>query len=104
MITLVFLSALVVMAVCIILVFHKQYEDGLIGRIALGFIAVCAFARIAGLLEGGIEAYVSAVGAVLWIALAAFFGRHLYRFMRWRLNGENEWRPTSRVETAGKMR
>lgn len=102
MVILVFIAATLVCGVCVILVFHKSYEDGLFGRISLAVIGLMAAARVLEILEEGSKVDISPIGGLLWLGLALFFGRHLYRFMRWQKNGDNEWRKANQRETAGK--
>lgn len=104
MVPVVFFAALVVGGVCIVLVFHRHYEDGLFGRLALAAIGLCAFFRMSAIVESGLDVYLSPVATVLWCALALFFARHLYRFLSWRRAGENEWRKPNEAAVAGKHR
>jgi len=78
---LVVFCALVVFVVCCVLVLHPDYEDGLIGRVALAVIAVASFGRFATVISGTSEA-VSNVGSLLWIGLAAFLTRHMCNFLK----------------------
>lgn len=99
---LVLIASASVAAVCVALVLHREYEDGLIGRISLACMGVAALARAASLLSGLGYVWVSPVGVLLWCGLAAFMVRHVYRFARWRRCGENDWRPSKRQDLAGK--
>ena len=98
------ISAFIVLVVCITLVLHKDYEDGLVGRIALAFLGLSALGRVAGIFEQGFQADVSPVGMILWPALAVFFARHLYYFLRRRYGFGGIWRESDRAQTAGKQR
>ena len=91
-----FVCASIVFAVCVVLVFHKDYEDGLIGRLALALIGIASLARIIGILESGFEVRLSPITITLWTGLAIFFGRHIYRFLRWRKDGAHDWRPANK--------
>lgn len=94
--------AVLVAAVCVILVLHKDYEDGLVGRISLSFIGVAGVARAMQLIASEFDRAVSPIGVLLWIGLAIFFARHLYRFLRWRRSGDGDWRKVRQVDTGGK--
>ena len=82
----VMVSAFDVLICCIYLIFHSQYEDGIIGRAALGAMAFAAFLVlyedvIAALGHGGPHLHrASFVGAVLWSGIGVFMARHVIRF------------------------
>lgn len=98
----VFFAAWVVLLVCVVLMLHPHYEDGLLGRLALAVIALAAYGRAGVIWERGFDIYLSWVAIALWCGLALFLGRHLYRFINWRRCGSNEWREGSREGTTGK--
>ena len=95
----VLLTAAAVLAVCALLVFHKDYEDGLFGRLGLGLIGLASLARVLGIIEADYEAKFSNIAIVLWTGLALFLVRHAYRAL-WR-KGEG-WRDTDSMLTGGK--
>lgn len=76
--------------ISVVLVVHKKYEDGLIGKIALGVIIVMAIVIAGGELAGAILDPLAI--DVLLAAIVAFFMRHTYRFFRWSTTGQGEWR------------
>ena len=84
-------AALIVASICIFLVFHEDYEDGFVGRLALSLIGMSASGRVLQLAEDATR-YVSSVGLVLWIGLALFLGQTLFRFLMWRYAGKTPWR------------
>lgn len=96
---LVLLSVSIVVACTVMLVFHRDYEDGLIGRLALSLLCIGATTRIAKLLDD-IPDVVSPIQVVTWTGLALFFARHTWRFMRNIKQGKREVRCE---ETAGKV-
>jgi len=100
----IFFSALVVMCVAVVLVLHPHYEDGLLGRLALAGLALAGLGRAGTILESGYEIDLSWVAALLWWSLTLFMVRHLYRFLRWRRCGGNEWRDGTRLTTTGKIK
>lgn len=94
--------ALVVFLVCLALVLHSDYEDGLVGRLALAAMGLAGISRFIDIVNKAGEIPVAAVGVLLWMGLALFLMRHLYRFLRWRNSGEGDWRAARRSEVAGK--
>lgn len=101
---LVCLFTAVVLAVSLVLVFHSDYEDGLVGRLGLALIAFAAYSGFMRILDREFQAYVSPVWLLLWAGLALFLLRHLWRFLRWHRTGEGDWRGTDARATAGKQR
>jgi ABC-type transport system involved in cytochrome c biogenesis permease component len=107
MMTLIFLGALITGVITFILIFHQDYEDGLIGRAALAGISVAALTTVARIAFSWFEEtafYASGTRVMLWCSLALFFARHLYRFQTWRHEGERHWRDASANATTGKRR
>ena len=96
------LCAAIVAVICTVLVFHKDYEDGLLGRLGLAVMAIASLARLSHLVEHEFSRNVSPIGVMLWLGLAIFLGRHLYRFLRWRRSGEGDWRGADKAATCGK--
>jgi hypothetical protein len=86
------LCAALVAAVSIILILHHEYEDGLIGRIALSGLGLGAIVRVTEIVSHGASLPVTPVGVLIWISLAMFLGRHLFRFIRWKHSGDYDWR------------
>ena len=97
-----FLCAATVGVICLVLVLNKDYEDGLIGRVALASLALAAYVRCSVIVDRDFIATFSPIATLTWPALALFFGRHIYRFYRWRDCGEHEWREPSRSGLTGK--
>ena len=97
----VLLAAGIVLAVCALLVFHKDYEDGLFGRLGLGLIGLASLARVLGIIEADFGARFSNIALVLWAGLALFLTRHAWRALWRKRRGEN-WRETDNVLTGGK--
>lgn len=101
----VFFAAAIVFAVCVVLVFHPEYEDGVFGRLGLALLGIAAIARVLGIIGGWLDDAsfrITEVGLILWIGLAIFLSRHLYRFLRWRHVGEHDWRSADHTITGGK--
>jgi len=87
------MSAHVIVSCALFLVFHKKYEDGLVGRVALLLLAASALV----FLHDGYEAQLvsvlpaTALGAA---AFAVFLARHTWRFWRWERSGAHAWTST----------
>lgn len=96
-------AALAVFLICLVLVLHPDYEDGLVGRIALATIALAALARFLAIAGGDWQMQFNSIAFLLWVGLALFLGRHLYRFLRWRRAGTHDWRETRCGEAPGKQ-
>lgn len=96
------LCAMAAAVICTLLVFHPDYEDGLIGRLALSGMALAAVARVCDLVayNGG----TSQIGSLLWMALAVFLSRHFWRFLRWRNSGAFDWRKADVLSSGGKVK
>jgi preprotein translocase subunit SecG len=78
----VFVAAMVVLAVCALLVLHRDYHAGLSGNAGLGLLALVALSCLTGIIEG--EVRITPHAALLWIGLALFLGRHACKFLqRW---------------------
>jgi hypothetical protein len=102
---------LLVSLICTALVLHRDYEDGLIGRIGLAFIALACSARVMQIAVTALERWlqdidkpinINPANALLLLGLAMFMTRHFYRFLRWRSAGAHDWRGASDAETCGK--
>lgn len=100
---LLFLASTIVSSICLVLVFHREYEDGLIGRIALATISIVSFCRAVQIWESDFDLELTPIANILWLALTVFFARHLYRFLRWHRCGDHEWRSADPPATAGKQ-
>lgn len=90
------ISCVLVLVICTFLVLHPDYEDGLFGRIGLAMLAMGSAARLMGMLTSETGLTFNPIAFVIWIGLAIFFSRHVYRFLRWRKSGEHDWRPASK--------
>lgn len=67
---------------CSVLVLHDDYDDGLVGRLALSIIAVAAMAGIFRIAEGNLDIVrFSPISMVAGVGVTLFFMRHAYRFL-----------------------
>ena len=86
--------ALVICSLSVFLVSSCEYEDGLFGRIALALIALSEFIIIVdALIHDGDYGDILPTTLTLQIGIGIFLIRHAYRFLRWRNDGEYDWRP-----------
>jgi hypothetical protein len=83
--------ATLVSLLCVFLVLHQQYEDGLFGRAALAGISISGFLRAATLTENSFDVDLSWITVLLWVSAALFFSRHTFRFIRWTKVGNHAW-------------
>jgi ABC-type uncharacterized transport system permease subunit len=81
------------------LVLDKKYEDGLIGRLALVGMILSSFListmYVEHLASGADWRSTGApklLFVVFMVSMMLFMGRHLYRYLRWRICGDGAWR------------
>lgn len=78
--------------ISMVLIVHKNYEDGLIGRIALSGLVLSGVVIIAAELADGAK-YEAPLEIILLLAcVVIFLARHLYRFIVWSRTGSGDWR------------
>lgn len=84
--------ALIICFISSFLVWHKEYEDGVFGRLALAALAIANGLTVyAWMLEGSNYTVLPATLATQ-IATAGFLVRHCWRFLRWKDRGDHDWR------------
>ena len=91
------ITSAVIAAVAVFLVLHCEYEDGLLGRVALIVLALPNGLIVAEYLIDGTEYSLLPTTLLTQIGTALFLSRHCYRFMRWRSLGEYQWRPARKA-------
>ncbi len=80
------IAALIIGLVSAFLWYRRDYEDGLVGHIAL--VGMC----VVSLLMVVKAAYVIPPElTVMLVCVALFMSRHAYRFYLWRRTGKNSW-------------
>lgn len=94
----VIVSCLIICVVSVYLALCQEYEDGIIGNIALGGMAVSTAGPLYEMANGS-EYEFAPTTVLMYAAVAAFLARHMYRFMKWRKTGENDWRETNGDES-----
>lgn len=90
------IAASICFACCAVLVLHRQYHDGLIGRFGLTLIALAAAARVMQLCMeafNGLESVLAKPNCILWIGVAMFLARHTYNFLRRWHKQNGTWYP-----------
>jgi len=88
----VFTSAIIAV-VAVFLVCHCEYEDGIIGRLALIILALSNGLIVADYLIDRTEYVMLPNTLMTQFGTAMFLARHCYRFMKWRSLGDYQWRP-----------
>lgn len=83
-------SCHVMLAMCICMIYHKRYDDGLFGRVALAVLVITCVLVLADFWLGGDKSWgafaVSPTTAAYAFGTALFMLRHVLRFwkFRWR--------------------
>ena len=88
--TIVLASAGVILCISLYLALCREYDDGIIGHTALGAMALGSAAPLCEAAQGADYDFLPTT-ALMYAAVAMFLARHVYRFRRWSLTGENDW-------------
>lgn len=86
-------SSFLIAAISVFLICHKEYEDGIFGRLALIVLSLGNGVIVSDWLVDGTEYSVLPSTFLTQLGTALFLSRHCYRFMKWRSQGEYQWRP-----------
>jgi hypothetical protein len=73
--------AIVTFMCCVVLIFHPDYNDGLLGRLGMSLIAVVAATRVFKLFDLHQYDWVSSNLVIIWAGVALFFSQHAYSFL-----------------------
>jgi len=92
-IILVGISLIIVMAVSIFFVIHKDYSVGFIGGLGLLMISVGAYSRLSSIMEHMENVYLSPVSVFVWTGLALYLSDRMKRFVK-RTKKRNHWYPS----------
>ena len=84
-------SAGVILFVSLYLALCRDYDDGIVGHIALAGMALSSAAPLYEAYEGSDYEYLPTT-ALMYAAVAVFMARHAYRFRMYRKTGKGEWR------------
>lgn len=91
-------AAVAVCAACVMLIFHHDYEDGLLGRVGLSLIALASFATVIRAVDTWIDDLPLRIPEntmlLLWCGLTIFLCRHVWRFLR--RSRSVDWRPAAK--------
>lgn len=88
---LVVVCASIVLGVCVLFVFHPDYDTGLVGAIGLGMVAIAALIRVTGALQSPGMVAVGPIGIFVWIGLALALGRMAWKFLRRAKRRDRSW-------------
>lgn len=86
----VIVSCLIILAVSLYLALCPKYEDGIVGNMALGGMAGSTAWPLTEMYNG-VDYEFAPTTVLLYASVAAFMARHLFRFIKWRRTGENDW-------------
>ena len=75
-----------------ILVWHDQYEDGLIGRIALGGVCIAGLVVTLAEVFDSVRYTAPLEFKIMAVSIALFMLRHVYRFLRYVRTGQGAWK------------
>jgi len=78
------IALVAIVVLCTFLIFHEHYEDGVVGRLAMGLLifgSMMMLARMFGAREGWSQELDPAGSAMIY-GCAAFLCRHTFRFLR----------------------
>lgn len=84
-------SAGVILFVSLYLALSRNYDDGIIGHVALAGMALSSAAPLYEAYEGADYDFMPTT-ALMYAAVAVFMARHAYRFRKWSKTGTGEWR------------
>ena len=85
------LPILIIGAVSAFLVYHDDYDDGLVGRAALGLAILMAVIIGIGSIRGIYKYEFSSELYLFLSAVAAFATRHAWRFLQYHRNKKYSW-------------
>jgi len=82
------------LSIALVLVFHKDYDDGVIGKIALGMVIIASGGVIFDSMQG-VEYEPLNVTLLFLAGVTLFLIRFTYRWLRWRASGRRkfDWGP-----------
>jgi hypothetical protein len=80
--------------VATVLIFHNEYDDGIVGKVALGMIQLAAFGVVWDSIEG-VRYEPLPVQMLFTGGATVFFLRFIYRWERWRLSSRRDFNWTA---------
>lgn len=86
-------SACVILFVSLYLAFCENYDDGIIGHVSLGGMALSSAAPLyEAITTPPTEWNVLQTAPLMYAAVSVFMARHTYRFKHYQKTGKGEWR------------
>ena len=86
------ISFLIISTICVFLVWHESYEDGVLGRLALGSIAFSSMMIVALIYDhSDMHSMKPALGMFIF-SVTLFLIRHAYRFYMWNRKDLFSWK------------
>ena len=89
-------SAFILCVITLFLVFNCEYEDGLVGRVALVSIFFAELVLGIDILSDIPSVDMTRVLLIAQFGVTLFFIRHVYRFSMWRWLKKYAWRPAGK--------
>ena len=89
-------SAIIMCVITLFLVFHCDYEDGLVGRISLVSIFFSELVLSIDVFSDISSVDMTRVLLIAQFGVTLFFIRHVYRFSMWRWFKKYAWRPSTK--------
>lgn len=84
-------SCIVIFVVAASLILHPSYDDGFLGKIALGGLIVSTMGPLWEHFHSGVRYNVLPTTLLIYVATALFLSRHAYRFQKYLKQGAFSW-------------
>ena len=85
------ICSLIICLVSTFLVIHPDYEDGLVGRLALLTLSLAGAVAVGEWVDGVVYE-LNPTSLAIQLGLSVFLLRHVYRFNKWANGGSFDWR------------
>lgn len=79
-VVLVMAAAAITLALCLLLVFHPDYQTGPLGAVAMGMIGLSALGRVMQLMEHPDPLRISPIALFLWVGVALLMVSLTWKF------------------------
>lgn len=84
-------ALLIILVVSTILILWDEYDDGIFGKLSLILLVMASWAALDRILPLTNYYYPSKTETWLYVAVAAWLGRHFYRFLCYQYDGKYRW-------------
>jgi len=84
-------SAVIIFVIAVTLVLHRDYDDGLIGKLALSGLVIATLGPLWEHFHAGIRYNLLQTTLLLYVSIALFLMRHVWRFNRYLKCGAFSW-------------